>query len=443
MRCTALDGSPMADAVSLGPRHVWSVAALVHAVDDTLGARFAACAVQGELSGVSRASSGHLYFQLKDSAGGDASLRCAMFRRSTALLDFSPADGQQVELRARLAVYQPRGELQLVVEGMRRAGQGSLYEQFLRLKSALEAQGLFDASRKRDLPAFPRRIGVVTSLAAAALHDITSSFSRRSPHVAVVVYPSAVQGAQAAGELVRALQAANEHAWADLVLLCRGGGSLEDLWAFNDERVVRAIAASAIPVVCGVGHETDITLADLAADLRAPTPTAAAELATPETQELLEQLDRVNVRRKSALRRWLDAAAQRLDRFAWSLARPAFAVQRAKIRLLGLERRLERAQARALVPLAHRLERAQERWPRGLAAYLQRQQVRMGALAVRHGALDPHQVLARGYALLHDAHGAAITQSGQLPLGGHFHVRLADGGVQAQVVAIDPGRIDR
>jgi exodeoxyribonuclease VII large subunit len=406
-------------------------------VDDSLSARFSVCAVQGELSGVSRATSGHLYFQLKDSAGADASLRCAMFRRSTALLDFLPADGQRVELRARLAVYQPRGELQLVVEGMRRAGVGSLYEQFLRLKLALESQGLFDVSRKRTLPRFPRRIGIVTSLGAAALHDIASTFARRSPHVAVIVYPTVVQGAQAPAELVRALEAADGHAWADLLLVCRGGGSLEDLWAFNDERVVRAIAGSAIPVVCGVGHETDITLADLAADLRAPTPTAAAELAAPETLELLAQLNRVDERRISTLRRWMDAAAQRLDRFAWSLARPAHAVQRAKIRLLGLRRRLELAQARVVVPLAHRLERAQERLPRSLTTALQRQRGRIEALALRLGAIDPHQVLARGYALLHDSSGAAITHLSQLQLDAPFHVRLVDGGAQAQVVAID------
>ena len=427
----------MAEAVSPSLRHVWSVAALVHAVDDSLSARFSVCAVQGELSGVSRATSGHLYFQLKDSAGADASLRCAMFRRSTALLDFLPADGQRVELRARLAVYQPRGELQLVVEGMRRAGVGSLYEQFLRLKLALESQGLFDVSRKRTLPRFPRRIGIVTSLGAAALHDIASTFARRSPHVAVIVYPTVVQGAQAPAELVRALEAADGHAWADLLLVCRGGGSLEDLWAFNDERVVRAIAGSAIPVVCGVGHETDITLADLAADLRAPTPTAAAELAAPETLELLAQLNRVDERRISTLRRWMDAAAQRLDRFAWSLARPAHAVQRAKIRLLGLRRRLELAQARVVVPLAHRLERAQERLPRSLTTALQRQRGRIEALALRLGAIDPHQVLARGYALLHDSSGAAITHLSQLQLDAPFHVRLVDGGAQAQVVAID------
>ena len=277
----------------------------------------------------------------------------------------------------------------------------------------------------------------MTSLGAAALHDIASTFARRSPHVAVIVYPTAVQGAQAPAELVLALEAANGHAWADLLLVCRGGGSLEDLWAFNDERVVRAIAGSAIPVVCGVGHETDITLADLAADLRAPTPTAAAELAAPETLELLAQLNRVDERRISTLRRWMDAAAQRLDRFAWSLARPAHAVQRAKIRLLGLRRRLELAQARVVVPLAHRLERAQERLPRSLTTALQRQRGRIEALALRLGAIDPHQVLARGYALLHDSSGAAITHLSQLQLDAPFHVRLVDGGAQAQVVAID------
>ena len=230
-------------AAEAGSRLVWSVAGLVQAVADTLAARFPVCVVRGELSAFTRAASGHCYFSLKDAEGAAALLRCAMFRRAASLLDFAPADGQLVEIRGRLAVYEPRGELQFVVEGMQRAGAGALYEQFLRLKARLEAQGLFDAQRKRPIAAFPRRIGVVTSLGAAALHDVLSALARRSPQVEVVVYPSLVQGADAPAALALALATASQRAEVDTLLLCRGGGSLEDLWAFNDERVVRAVAA--------------------------------------------------------------------------------------------------------------------------------------------------------------------------------------------------------
>ncbi|HEY0821874.1 MAG TPA: exodeoxyribonuclease VII large subunit, partial [Rhizobacter sp.] len=222
---------------------VWGVAGLVHAVSDTLAARFASCTVRGEVSGFSRASSGHCYLSLKDADGGAALLRCAMFRRAASLLDFAPGDGQLVEVRGRLAVYEPRGELQFVVESMQRAGAGALFEQLQKLRLRLEGEGLFDERRKRPLPRFPRRIGVVTSLGAAALHDVLTALARRAPQVEVVVYPSLVQGPEAPMALVSALQTAERRGEVDLVILCRGGGSLEDLWAFNDERVVRAVAA--------------------------------------------------------------------------------------------------------------------------------------------------------------------------------------------------------
>ena len=261
-------------------RLVWGVAALVHAISDTLAARFAACTVRGELSGYSRAASGHCYFTLKDADGDAAAIRCAMFKRAASLLQFTPADGQQVQLRGRVAVYEPRGELQFIVESMQRSGDGSLYEQFLRLKHKLETEGLFDPARKRPLAQHPRRIGIVTSLGGAVLHDVATSLARRAPQVELLVYPSLVQGSEAPAALVAAIELAGQRREVDTLLICRGGGSIEDLWAFNDERVVRAIAACPIPVVSGVGHETDTTLADFVADLRAPTPTAAAELST-------------------------------------------------------------------------------------------------------------------------------------------------------------------
>jgi exodeoxyribonuclease VII large subunit len=272
----------MVDARNTAPlRAPWGVAALLLAAGDALAARFGAVTVRGELSGFVRAASGHCYFSLKDSAGGAAVLRCAMFRRAALLLDFAPTDGQQLEVRGRIGVYEARGELQLVVESMARVGVGSLYEEFLRLRARLEAAGLFEAARKRPIAAFPRAVGVITSLGAAALRDVLTTLARRAPHLRVVVYPSLVQGAEAPAALVEALALAGRRDEVDTLLLVRGGGSLEDLWAFNDERVVRAVASSPIPVVCGVGHETDISLADLAADLRAATPTAAAELAAP------------------------------------------------------------------------------------------------------------------------------------------------------------------
>ena len=254
---------------------VWPVGSLLRAIADSLEARFNPVAVQGEIAGFSRASSGHCYFSLKDEQG---QVRCAMFRRAAGLLDFSPSDGQLVELRGRLGVYEPRGELQLVVESMRQAGQGNLFEQFLALKAKLEAEGLFEVDRKRPLPLLPRAIGVVTSLGAAALHDVVSALQRRAPHIPVVIYPASVQGGQAAGELREALLKAYRREEVDVLLLVRGGGAMEDLWAFNDEQLARTIVASPVPVVSGVGHETDFTIADFCADVRAPTPTAAAEL---------------------------------------------------------------------------------------------------------------------------------------------------------------------
>lgn len=287
----------------------WTVAALLLAVSDALSARFASVSVRGEISGFTRAASGHCYFTLKDASGAQAGLRCAMFRRAATLLGFSPRDGQQVELRGRLAVYEARGELQMVVEAMQPLGTGSLYEEFLRLKARLEAQGLFAAERKRAMPAFPRVVAVVTSLAGAALHDVLTTLARRAPQLQVHVYPSLVQGPEAPPALVAALQAAGRDAQAKAVLLCRGGGSLEDLWSFNDERVVRAVAACPLPVLCGVGHETDVTLCDLAADLRAPTPTAAAELVCPATVDLLADLQTQAALLRRLIQRRLDGAA--------------------------------------------------------------------------------------------------------------------------------------
>ncbi len=418
---------------------VWGVAGLLLAVSDALAARFSAVSVRGELSGFSRASSGHCYFTLKDAQGAQAGLRCAMFRRAAQMLPFAPQDGQQVELRGRLAVYEARGELQMVVESMQRVGAGNLYEEFLRLKARLEADGLFDPAAKRPLPRFPARIAVVTSPSGAAIHDVLTALARRAPQVEVVLVPTLVQGASAPAAIVDALAAANMQAGADLVLLCRGGGSLEDLWAFNDERVVRAVRASRLPVLCGVGHETDVTLADLAADLRAATPTAAAELAAPEQALQLQALGAVAELMARRIAQRLDANAQRLDTLALRLHRPAQRVSAERGRLQALAQRhaavLSRAAAAGHQALAHRGQRLQS----GAHGALARQYDRLDAQAARLQALDPSRVLARGYAWVEDEQGRAIVSSRSLAAGQGLRAVWADGAAKARVTEVEPG----
>ena len=439
---------------------VWGVAALLSALSDAMAARFGAVTVEGEISGFTRAASGHCYFSLKDADGRPGLLRCALFRRTAAMLDFSPQDGQRVQLRGRMAIYEPRGELQFVAEAMRRSGEGALYEQFLRLKAALEAQGLFDPAGKKPLPRFPRRLGIVTSTAAAALRDVLTALARRAPQVEVVIYPSPVQGADAPDALVRALALANERREVDVLLLVRGGGSLEDLWAFNDERVVRAVAQSELPLICGVGHETDLTLADLAADLRAPTPTAAAELAISPREALLEQLLALEARLARRLGQRLDVMAQTLDRLALRLARPgdALARQRRRLDLLGqrwgqvlpqrlrlqsqrlghLEFRLAMLLPQALAARQQRLQHLRERWQRSAPLLCERQRLRLDALGQRLEALDPQRVLARGYAWLDDGRGQALVSVRQLAPGQALGAVLADGRAALRVEGVEP-----
>jgi exodeoxyribonuclease VII large subunit len=392
---------------------VWGVSALLLAVSDALTARLGAVVVRGELSGVSRAASGHLYFTLKDADGAASQMRCAMFRRSAALLAFQPADGQQVELRGRVAVYEARGELQLVAESLQRVGEGALYEEFLRRRQRLQAQGWFDDQRKRPIAARPRVVGVVTSLAAAALRDVLAALTRRAPQVRVWVYPCLVQGAEAPAAIVEALAAAARHGLAQTLLLVRGGGSLEDLWAFNDERVVKAVAASPLPVIAGIGHETDTTLADLSADLRAPTPTAAAELCAVARADDAAALAAAAQRVQLAVFRRLEADFQRLDDLARRLARPSALALVQRERLTQWEGRLQRALASTLHERRHRLERSQA--------------------ALRE--LDPRAVLGRGFAWLIDADGLPVQSAAQLQAGARFKALLADGEVKAQVLS--------
>ena len=419
-------------------RLVWGVAALVQAVADALASRFSPCAVRGEVSGFARAASGHCYFNLKDATGGAALLRCAMFRRAAMLLDFAPQDGQLVELRGRLGVYEPRGELQLVVESMQRAGAGALFEQFLKLKARLEAEGLFDVSLKRPVPAYPRRLGVITSLGAAALRDVVTTLARRSPHVQVLVYPSVVQGPEAPASLCAALTLAAQRNEVDCAILCRGGGSLEDLWAFNNEHVVRAIRAMPMPLICGVGHETDVTLADYAADLRAPTPTAAAELAAPDAQACLSGLQVIASLLQRRVHDGLDGRAQQLDTLSLRLTRPAEAMRRRSQRLDLLAHRLLAATRRRVEQHRVRDVHLQDRLVRSTAVVLSMQAQRLAALGARLRALDPQHVLARGYSWLSDASGHPVLGVAGLKVGATLQARLADGTASVAVTGVDP-----
>jgi exodeoxyribonuclease VII large subunit len=418
--------------VGATPR-IWQVGALCRAIADALDARFNPVAVRGEVSGFSRAASGHCYFSLKD---GDGQIRCAMFRRAAGLLDFSPRDGDSVEVLGRLDVYGPRGDLQLIVESLTRAGQGALFEQFLRLKARLEAEGLFDAGRKRDLPAMPRGIGLVTSLGAAALHDVVTCLTRRVPHIPVVLAPAAVQGGQAPGDLVKALEGLYALAAAgsiDVILLVRGGGSIEDLWSFNEEALARTVVRSPVPVVCGVGHETDFTIADFVADLRAPTPTAAAELAATARSEWLAELDQDEARLRSVAVRRLDLESQRIDMAASRLGRPSARIGGQQLRLSGAAHRLRYAVAGRLQSAQAALPLAQAALAASLANRLQRSRDGLDRQRMRLDLLDPRLVLQRGYALLTDLDGTAITSAAQTRAGQALRATLADGEVDLTV----------
>lgn len=419
-------------------RLTWGVAALLLATGDALAARFGAVAVRGELSGFSRAGSGHCYFALKDADGAPALLRCAMFRRAATLVDFAPADGQQVEVRGRLGIFEARGELQMVVESMQRLGAGTLYEEFLRRRARLQAQGLFDSARKRPLPAWPGAVGVVTSLGAAALHDVLTTLRRRAPQVHVVIYPSPVQGADAPAALAAALRLAGARREVDTLLLVRGGGSLEDLWAFNDERVVQAVAASPLPVVCGVGHETDITLCDLAADLRAPTPTAAAELAAPSRDDAVLALQARAAALQAALARCMQAGGQRLDTLALRLGQPARGLAGQQQRLQDLAGRLQRAGRQRRLMLAEAPGRLAERLVRALHARLQAERLRTEVAAQALQAHDPQRVLQRGYAWVEAADGRPVVSALALQPGQSVRAVWADGRATVQVRSVEP-----
>ena len=412
---------------------VWSVGALCRAIADALQARFNPVTVRGELTGFSRAASGHCYFSLKDASG---QLRCAMFKRAAGGLDFSPRDGELVEVQGRLGVYEPRGDLQLIVEDMRRAGQGSLFEEFLKLKAKLEAQGLFDPSRKRPLPVMPRAIGLVTSLGAAALHDVVTALQRRVPHIPVVLAPASVQGANAPAELMAALSALYQVKTApiDVILLVRGGGALEDLWAFNNEALARLMVQSPVPIICGVGHETDFTIADFVADLRAPTPTAAAELVAQPREAWLGALDQAQRRLSDAVLRMLDRQGQRLDRAMARLGRPSERLARQHLRLAASAHGLHSAVRHFVQQKRQHLQRVDVQLPTALQRAWQQQAQRLERATLRLNLLDPQLVLARGYAMLSDAQGNTVARCRQTAPGQALTATLVDGTVDLRVV---------
>ena len=441
---------------------VWSVGALCHAIADALDARFNPVRVAGEISGFVRAASGHCYFSLKDSSG---QLRCAMFKRAASGLAFVPREGQRVEVSGRLGVYEPRGELQLVVEAMAEAGEGNLYEQFVLLKARLQAEGLFEPERKKPLPERVRGIGVVTSLGAAALHDVVSALQRRVPHIPVLIAPASVQGANAATELAQALQslyamaapsdgldlevdngvgsgavAGSAIVPIDVILLVRGGGAMEDLWSFNDETLARVLAKSPVSVITGIGHETDFTIADFVADLRAPTPTAAAELCAMPLAQLLEAVGHTQSRLQTAVLRKLDRESQRLDQVASRAGRPVALVSRLQLRLAAVGQRIVYAPAQHLKAQQTHLLASQAALRNAAHQSAERQRSRLAQLSVRHGALDPQLVLGRGYAWLEDDAGRPLTATAHMRTGQIVQARLSDGTADMQVRSVQRRR---
>jgi exodeoxyribonuclease VII large subunit len=402
-------GGPDADST----RVCLTVSQLNRAVSTSLQQEFGVQRVRGEIASFTRAASGHWYFSLKDAS---AQVRCVMFRGRNALVDFAPREGDEIEVSAQVSLYEARGDFQLGVEAMRRFGAGRLWEEFLRLRTRLSAEGLFDAALKRALPPIPRRIGIVTSLQAAALRDVLTTLQRRAPYAGIVVYPVPVQGADAGARIAEMLATASRRAEVEVLLLVRGGGSIEDLWAFNEERVARAIRATTLPVIVGVGHESDMTIADFAADLRAPTPTAAAELVAP---------DRLGLEREFALRastlargavRALAERTQRLDHAIRILAVPRLALAGVAQRLSDLRRR------NAL--LAHEAAR--------------RAGHDLASLVRSLGHLSIQNVLERGYAIVRGADGTPIRDAGSLAAGSEIRATFARGEAQARVLATRP-----
>lgn len=437
------------DDTTTPSRHILTPSTLNRLVRDLLEDALPMVWIEGELSNVARPASGHLYFTLKDSG---AQVRCAMFRPKSGWLKFRPVDGMQVLVRAKVGLYEPRGEFQLVAEHMEPAGEGALQREFEQLKAKLDAEGLFDPARKRPLPAFARRIGVITSATGAAVRDVLSVMGRRWPLADVEVLPVLVQGREAPPAIVTMLRKASASERYDVLLLTRGGGSLEDLWAFNNEQVARAIHASAVPVVSAVGHEVDFSIADFVADLRAPTPSAAAELLVPDAAAIAQHLRQLQQRLGTLQQRRMQALIQRTDHLLARLQaqRPQTRLARDRERLAHLRhrltaivrelerdrsRRLERIHARLLArhprqqlsSLSHRLTQQDQRLRHAIAQILERRRATLQQAARTLHAVSPLATLERGYAILFDAEGRVLRSALNVTPDAPLRARLADG----------------
>jgi len=409
--------------------------------------------VVGEISNFMRAASGHCYFSLKDA---QAQVRCVMFRHKMQWQDWKPENGMQVEVRACPSFYEARGEFQLNVEIMRRSGLGALFEAFEKLKAKLQAEGLFDSARKQPIPRFPRAIGVITSLKAAALRDVLTTLKRRMATVPVIIYPAAVQGEDAPLQIAAALVAAQAHAECDVLIVCRGGGSIEDLWAFNVEAVARAIHACTLPVVSGVGHETDFTIADFVADARAPTPTAAAQMTSPNCADLRQALGHFSQRLRRVTERALERRMQQLDVLARRLMHPGERIANQLNHLGHLATRLSSAWARdaesgtwqlremhrqwlALRPdfdaLAIEQQTLAKRLVHGVAHRIDALRTDLKSLSAQLAQLNPHAVLERGYAIVETDRGAMVRDSAQLRPEDEIKLTFARGWAKAKVRA--------
>jgi len=436
-------------------RDVYSVSRLNREVRVLLERGFGSLWLEAEISNLARPSSGHWYFSLKDAA---AQVRCCMFRQRNMLCGFAPLDGQKILVRARIGLYEPRGEYQLIIDHMEDAGLGALKRRFEELAAKLAAEGLFAPERKRPLPALPKRIGVITSPSGAAIHDILHVLARRFAAIPVLLYPVAVQGAAAAAEIVAALNLAGRRAECDVLILARGGGSLEDLWAFNDEALARAIAACPIPVVSGIGHEIDFTIADFAADVRAATPSAAAEIVAPDAEEWAASLRRLGERLQRALRQRFDAHRERLR---WLIARAELASPEARLaqqgqRLDELEQRLLRALRQILADRRSALRLSLSRlWQLSPAARLQgtaarhavlfarlraaglkqlnRARERLAPLVRTLNAVSPLATLDRGYAIVSLEGGGILRDAKDATAGTIIEARLSQGRIRAKV----------
>lgn len=421
---------------------------------ERLESAFPLCWVGGEVSNLTFAASGHVYFSLKDAA---ALVRCVMFRNRAQLLGWRLENGQHIEARVLVTLYEARGDFQLNVEAARKAGVGNLYEQFLHLKEKLELEGLFSGEGKRALPGFPRRIGVVTSPQAAALRDVLTTLSRRAPHVDIVLYPAPVQGDGAAALIAEAINTASERQECDVLIACRGGGGLEDLWSFNDEAVARAIRACSIPVIVGVGHETDFTIADFAADQRAPTPTAAAELAAPERSSLLASLSDGRLALRRQIGRIIEQRSQHLDGLARRLQHPVQGLAQQRERLANLQRRLDsgltQASSRGRAALASisrrllltrpdtgRLARRLEALAPQLRSEWQKSLLNKSGDLTRIASslshLNPNAVLARGYSIVTDEKGMILRNSQSLEPNERIAVCFHSGRAEAIVSSV-------